>query len=260
MATLKLENVSLDFPLYELSKSLRSVLLNKYSNSKTKRRTGGEIDWESKTTKKTVVHALKNINLSLTDGDRIAIVGHNGAGKTTMLKVMAGIYWPTQGDVRAQGSILPMFGVVPGLSPEDNGYENIQSYSMFFRLPPERIFEVTNTVEETCGLGEYLSLPVRTYSSGMQMRLAFSLMMALKGDIMLLDEELAAGDTEFHKQAHKSFIDKVESTKIVVLATHSQASAERICKKAMLIDAGEIVEYDSIETVFNTYAKRRAKI
>ena len=122
MATLKLQNVSLDFPLYEVSKSLRSMFLAKYSNSKVKRKTGGEIDWESKTTKKTVVHALKNIDLSLTDGDRVAIIGHNGAGKTTMLKVMAGIYWPTRGDVRAQGSILPMFGVVPGLSPEDNGY------------------------------------------------------------------------------------------------------------------------------------------
>ena len=256
MATLKLQNVSLDFPLYEVSKSLRSMFLAKYSNSKVKRKTGGEIDWESKTTKKTVVHALKNIDLSLTDGDRVAIIGHNGAGKTTMLKVMAGIYWPTRGDVRAQGSILPMFGVVPGLSPEDNGYENIQSYSMFFRLTPERITEVTNNVEETCGLGEYLSLPVRTYSSGMQMRLAFSLMMALEGDIMLLDEELATGDTEFHKQAHKSFIDKVQTTKIVVLATHSQDAAERLCKKAMLIEAGEIVEYDSIETVFNVYSKR----
>ena len=163
MATVVLENVNAHFPNYGAQqRSLRKALF--------RRATGGSIEREGKNHDRVTVRALTDISLTLHDGDRLGLIGHNGAGKSTLLKIMAGIYEPVSGTVKVEGRVTPLFDAMPGLDSEDTGYENIITSGMLIGMTRRQVEAKIPEIEEFSELGEYLNLPVRTYSSGMTMR------------------------------------------------------------------------------------------
>jgi ABC-type polysaccharide/polyol phosphate transport system ATPase subunit len=176
MASVVLENVRVDFPVYATQRSLRTVIFQ--------RAAGGLIRRQGKNENRVVVTALSGVSMTLQDGDRLGLIGHNGSGKSTLLKVLAGVYEPIEGRLMVEGSVTPLFDLMPGLDLEDDGYENIITAGLLLGLSREEIERRIPQIEEFSGLGEYLSLPVRTYSVGMQMRLGFSLVTSVDPEIL----------------------------------------------------------------------------
>lgn len=245
MATIVLDNVSVDFPIYGSHRSFRKVLFEKA--------TGGFILHEKEHPDRVTVNALSDISFELSHGDRLGLVGHNGAGKSTLLKVIAGVYEPTRGRVLAEGRITPLFDAMPGLDPEDTGYENIVTAGMLFGMTREEIFAKISEIEEFSELGEFLSLPVRTYSAGMQTRLGFAVASAIEPGILLIDEGIGAGDARFTARASKRLKEFIGRSQIMVLASHSDTLIRATCNKAALMQAGRILAVGGVEEVLAQY-------
>jgi ABC-type polysaccharide/polyol phosphate transport system ATPase subunit len=243
MASVVVENVHVDFPVYGAQRSLRKVLFE--------RGTGGFVSRETKD--RVVVKALSNINLSLQDGDRIALVGHNGAGKSTLLRVLAGVYEPVQGRILIEGEVTPLFEMLPGLDGEDTGYQNIITAGLLFGMSQEEIERLMPEVEEFSELGEYLGLPVRTYSAGMMTRLGFAFATSMEPGILLLDEGIGAGDARFAERAEKRLESFLERSSIMVLASHSNSLIKSFCNKAALMRNGSIFSVGSVDDVIAQY-------
>ena len=195
MAKIELNNVGVDFVLYEMSAR---------SFKKTAFRTavGGFISNKDDSSK-TTIRALQDIFLSLKDGDRLALIGPNGAGKTTLLRVLAGIYYPTSGSISTEGNTVPLFDIGLGMDDEATGYENIMLRGLLMGLNRKEIEERVSEISDFSGLGDFLHLPVRTYSSGMSLRLLFSIATAVNSDILLMDEWIAVGDADFIERANE---------------------------------------------------------
>lgn len=246
MATVILENVNAHFPIYGAQqRSLRKALLQ--------RATGGSIEREGKHSERVVVKALNDISLTLHDGDRVGLIGHNGAGKSTLLKLMAGIYEPVSGTVRIEGRVTPLFETMPGLDSEDTGYENIITSGMLIGLTRRQIEERIPEIEEFCELGEYLNLPVRTYSTGMTMRLGFALVTALEPGVLLMDEGFGTGDLRFAERARARMKAFVGRSRVMVLASHSDSTIRAMCNKAILMESGRIVASGPVDEVCDRY-------
>lgn len=245
MTAVVLEDVYVDFPIYSAQRSLRKVLFT--------RATGGLIAHEGARHDHVVIKALNGVSLTLNDGDRIGLVGHNGAGKSTLLKVIAGIYEPVSGRVLAQGRITPVFDAMPGLDSEDTGYENIVTSGLLFGMSREEIESKIPEIEEFSELGEYLALPVRTYSTGMVTRLSFALATSLEPGILLMDETIGAGDARFADRATKRMNEFIGRSRIVVLASHSNAIIRSICNKAALMKAGKILAVGPVDDILDQY-------
>jgi ABC-type polysaccharide/polyol phosphate transport system ATPase subunit len=187
---LKLNNVSVDFPVLEQSdRSLRSVMA---------RRVGATLGGSAK---RPLIYALRHISLELTTGDRLAVIGHNGAGKSTFLKVCAGIYEPTRGSVSRSGSVMSMTDFLMGMDPALSGYQNIQRRAAFMGLNAHETKSIISKVSAFSELGDFLGLPTRTYSTGMFIRLAFAISTSVESDILILDEMISAGDLSFMEKA-----------------------------------------------------------
>ena len=191
--------------------------------------------------------------MTLEDGDRIGLIGHNGSGKSTLLKVLAGIYEPIEGRLLVEGRVTPLFDMMPGLDLEDSGYENIITCGLLLGLSRDEIESKIPDVEEFSELGEYLALPVRTYSSGMTMRLGFALVTALDPGVLLMDEGIGAGDARFAERAEKRLNEFVGRSRIVVVASHAPGLIKSICNKAALLQAGRIVAMGAVDDVFEQY-------
>jgi ABC-type polysaccharide/polyol phosphate transport system ATPase subunit len=247
MVGIVLENVVVDFTIYGSSMSFRTELMQ--------RATGGLIRREGKRQRVTV-RSLDGINLVLREGDRLAIMGHNGAGKTTLLKTLAGVYEPTQGNIRITGRLSPLFNIAPGWDLEDTGYENIKNCGMLLGMSPEEIRAKTPEIADVSGLGSYLDLPVRTYSTGMVMRLTFSIATAIDPEILVLDEGLSAGDASFFATAQTRMENLLSRSRILVLASHSPALLNAWCNKAILLERGRIVHEGSVEETAEVYRQR----
>jgi ABC-type polysaccharide/polyol phosphate transport system ATPase subunit len=247
MAKIELTNVSVDFPIYGSSMTFRGELLQIA--------TGGLIRREGKKQRITV-RSLDQINLLIEEGDRLAIVGHNGAGKTTLLKTLAGVYEPTQGDVTIEGRLSPLFNISPGWDIEDTGYENIMNCGLFLGMSPEEVRQKTPEIAEVSGLGSYLHLPVRTYSAGMGVRLAFSIATAIDPEILLLDEGLGAGDESFAATARARVDGLLSRSRILVLASHSPELLQTWCNKAILLEHGRITHQGSVSETLEVYRER----
>jgi ABC-type polysaccharide/polyol phosphate transport system ATPase subunit len=245
MARVVLENVRVDFPIYGTQRNLRKILLD--------RAAGGLIQHKGKRQDRVVVQALADITMTLEDGDRIGLIGHNGSGKSTLLKVLAGIYEPIEGRLMVEGRVTPLFDMMPGLDAEDSGYENIITCGLLFGLSRDEIESKIPSVEEFCELGEYLALPVRTYSAGMMTRLGFALVTALDPGVLLMDEGIGAGDARFAERAEKRLKEFVGRSQIVVLASHSPELIRSICNKAALLQAGRLVALGPVDEVFEQY-------
>src|SRR5262249_36767603 len=187
-------NLTIDFPIYGSShRSLRQTLFA---------RTGGLVRHEhAGRQKRIVVRALDEISFTLRNGDRLGLIGHNGAGKSTLLKVIAGGYTPDAGSIRIEGRVSPLFNSAPGLDAGANRYDNIKTCGMLLGMSSDEIDRKLLDIVDFCELGEYLDLPVRTYSTGMVARLGFAIATAIEPDILLLDEGLGAGDARFAARA-----------------------------------------------------------
>ncbi|MFN5452003.1 ABC transporter ATP-binding protein, partial [Bradyrhizobium sp.] len=182
------------------------------------------------------VQALDEISFSLKQGDRLGLVGHNGAGKTTLIRVLAGIYEPTRGSLRVVGRNVPMFDIGLGMDEEASGYENIRTRGLILGLSPEEIEERVPEIAEFAELGDYLELPIRTYSSGMLLRLVFSIAASIHGDIILMDEWIAVGDAQFRKKTHDRLQQITQRSGIVVLASHDFGLLRETCNLGLYLD------------------------
>jgi ABC-type polysaccharide/polyol phosphate transport system ATPase subunit len=248
LAFIAVENATIDFPIYGASHhSLRHTLLS---------RTGGLIRREGTRHKRVVVRALDGISFKLGDGDRLGLIGHNGAGKSTLLKALAGVYWPDSGSIRIEGRVSPLFTSAPGLDPDDSGFENIKTCGMFLGMTTEEIDYKAPEIAAFSELGEYLELPVRTYSTGMVTRLCFAIATAIDPDILLLDEGLAAGDARFAARAEDRMRKFVQRTRILVLASHSDALIRSMCNRAVLMETGRILTIGSVDEVLDRYRRQ----
>jgi ABC-type polysaccharide/polyol phosphate transport system ATPase subunit len=181
------------------------------------------------------------------------VPGRNGAGKSTLLKVIAGVYEPIVGRVLASGKITPCFDLLPGLDPEDTGYENIITAGLLLGMDRNEIENKLSCIEEISELGEYLSLPVRTYSAGMTVRLGFSLATSVDPGILLMDEWIGMGDARFAERASRRLRSFIDRSSILVFASHSEELIRSWCNKAALLDAGRIVRLGSVEEIFRLY-------
>jgi len=223
MAHLQLENVSVEFPIYgadaaSLKKTIASAA------------TGGRI---GSTTGVTVVQALHEICLDMRDGDRVGLIGHNGAGKSTLLQTLAGVYPPTIGTYRRQGTIASLINPLLGIELDATGYENILIRGLVLGVDRRTIRRILPDIAEFSGLGDYLAMPVRTYSTGMMMRLAFSIVTSIRMDILLMDEWLAVGDEQFKHQAEDRLRQVVSTAGILVLASHSMPLIAKECTRVI---------------------------
>lgn len=231
MADLVLENVSVEFPIFGLhATSLRSTI--------AAAATGGLIGHDAGVT---VVQALRDVSLALTGGDRLGIMGHNGAGKTTLLQTLAGVYAPTRGRLVRQGTVASLINPTLGIERDATGYENIMILGLVHGLSRRGIACLTPEIAEFSGLGDYLAMPVRTYSTGMLMRLAFSIVTSFRSDIVLMDEWLSVGDAEFRERGAVRLRELIRSTGILVLASHSPDLIARECDSVIELSHGAIL-------------------
>ena len=244
MAELLLDKVTIEFPLLHVGhRSLKKTLVS--------RATGGIVLKEANTP--TVVRALSEISVQIRSGDRVGIVGPNGAGKTTLLCTLAGIYEPVTGLMRTTGDVATLLDIAGGMRPELTGIENIQLRGMLMGLTNRQIREIMPEVEEFTELGDFLNMPIRTYSSGMRVRLAFALATAVKADILLMDEWVLAGDAGFSAKATGRLESMVTGANILVLASHNNDIIRKWCNKALYLRHGELQMYGDVNEVVDAY-------
>lgn len=207
--------------------------------------TGGNIEKDSRTT---VVTALKDVSFTLKDGDAVGLVGHNGAGKSTMLRTMAGIYPPSSGKVIRQGKTATVFEIGAGLDYELSGYDNIIHLGMMMGLSYSEAKALTPDIEEFTELGDFLQLPIRTYSSGMTMRLMFAVATAVTPEILLLDEMFSTGDAGFKEKSQARIHKIIDAAKIFVFASHDMKLMKSYCNRVFRLEHGHLEEV-SLETL-----------
>ncbi|MGA1709342.1 MAG: ABC transporter ATP-binding protein [Phycisphaerales bacterium] len=230
MARILLEHVGVDLPV--LGHQARSMKLSMLASA-----TGGRICREAGAT---WVRALEEVSLDLADGDRLGISGPNGAGKTTLLRVIAGGYPPTRGRRRVEGRIASLIEPGAGIEPEATGWENITIRGLLMGVSRREIGAARPAIGEFSGLGDFLALPVRTYSTGMAMRLAFAIATHFPAEILVLDEWLSVGDAEFRPQAEARMRELVDRTGIMVIASHSAALLDRECDRRIELAHGSV--------------------
>jgi lipopolysaccharide transport system ATP-binding protein len=189
----------------------------------------------------TVIEALRDVSLELRDGDRLGLVGHNGAGKSTLLQTLAGVYPPTRGRYRRAGSVMSLVNPMPGIEREATGYENIMIRGLVLGLDRPTIRRLSPGIAEFSGLGDYLRMPVHTYSTGMMMRLAFAITTCVRADILLMDEWLSVGDAEFRRVAEERIRGMVAESGILVIASHSADLIARECNRVIELSHGTVV-------------------
>ncbi|MBY8091479.1 ABC transporter ATP-binding protein [Vibrio fluvialis] len=199
--------------------------------------------------------ALDNINLELHEGDRLGLIGHNGAGKSTLLKLMAGIYPATEGICKTQGHICPMFELATGFEMELTGWQNIRIRGMLLGLTPKEIEGRLDDIASFCELGEFLDYPVKTYSSGMFMRLAFAVSTSFEPEILLLDEVVGTGDASFYQKAKKRMDQFIEQGKLLVFTSHSMDLIRYYCNKVAVIQHGRIEIVCNADEAIEYYQK-----
>ena len=246
MASIELENVVVSFPVYDQgARSLKKRIISAT--------TGGRIESDSDSGKISVVQALDGVTLSFRHGERVGLVGHNGAGKTTLLRVLAGIYEPTIGTAEIKGHAAPLFDVALGMDPESTGYENILLRGLFLGLTHKQIDARVDEIAAFTELGTFLELPIRTYSAGMRMRLAFAVSTSIEPDILLLDEGIGAGDAAFLEKASRRLKEFTEKAAIIVLASHSEGLIRQMCNKAVLMEHGKVLQMGDTNDVLEHY-------
>ena len=236
-------NAWVEFPIFDAkSRSLKKAFLGK---------AGGTIGRNSSNV--VVVEALRDITMSLELGDRVGLVGHNGAGKSTLLRLLSGIYEPTRGWATVTGRVAPVFDLGVGMDPEISGYENIIIRGLFLGQTRKQMLSKVDEIAEFTELGDYLSMPLRTYSTGMRVRLAMGVVTSIDPEILLLDEGIGAVDAEFLAKARTRLNELVERSGILVFASHSDEFLADLCDTAIWMEHGRIRQQGPLEEVLSAY-------
>lgn len=241
MGYIKLNDICLNYRVKKETKIKDLFIGNKAEQNFSKMISGG------------IIPALRNVTLELGDGDRLAIIGRNGAGKSSLLKLISGIFPPSSGSLSVEGSIATMFEMATGFDMDASGWDNIILRGIMMGEKPRDIEKKMNDIAEFSELGEYLNIPVKYYSSGMFVRLAFSVSTSIEPDILLLDEVLSAGDAGFIEKANRRVKEMMNTAKILVLVTHSMESAVSFCNKAIWLSKGELQMAGKPEDVTKAY-------
>ncbi len=229
MPHISAEGICIEFPIWNPShRSLKNAVL--------RATTGGRLARESST--RVVVQALSDLSFEFARGDRIGLVGNNGSGKTTLLRVLSGIYEPVRGRLEVSGRVSSLLDLSLGMDHEATGLENIVLRGVLMGLPPVAIQAKVNEIAEFSELGDYLSMPIRTYSSGMLLRLAFAVSTSVAPEILLLDEWLSVGDAAFRDKAERRLLELIESSAIMVLASHDESLIRRFCSRMLRLEHG----------------------
>lgn len=240
---IRLQSVDLHYAAVAFKeRSLKSLLAGVFSNA------GDKISIRD-------VHALKNISLEIKGGERVGLLGHNGAGKSTFLKTVAGLYPVSSGTVHIQGKVRSLFDLSMGFEPDATGRENILYRGLLLGLTPTFMREKEAGIVEFAGLGDFINYPIKTYSAGMQVRLAFAISTAVGGDVLLLDEVIGAGDANFMAKAKQRIAGLIEQAEILVLASHDFGALNNLCMRGLVFHHGEIIYDGSIGNAIIQYKK-----
>lgn len=244
MALIDFQGVCVDFPIFNSSgRSLKKRLMRVA--------TGGQLTQDAIGV--IVIRALENLTFKIHDGERVALLGHNGAGKTTLLRVLSSVYAPTSGSAVIQGKLGSLIDISLGIDPEASGLENIYIRGRLLGMSAAEIKEKTPEIVEFSELGDFIEMPVRTYSTGMHMRLAFTISTTLRPEILLMDEWLSVGDEGFKHKAEARMKEVVQSTSILVVATHSRELAMHTCTRALWLEHGKIKMDGAPQEVCDAY-------
>lgn len=231
--SIRAENLTVDFAVYNSPhRSLKKNLLHFA--------TGGHIS--SGVSGVVTIRALDGVSFDLSEGERLGLSGHNGSGKSTLLKVLAGVYAPTEGKLDISGKVASLLDISIGMDGEASGIENIYLRGILLGLTMEEIRKKVDEIVDFSELGNFIDLPIRTYSSGMSMRLAFSIATSVEADILLMDEWLSVGDSDFVKKAEARLKSLVKKTPILVMASHSPEVLNEVCTKVIRLESGRIVD------------------
>ena len=245
MAHIELKNVTLDLPIYDVQgRSLKKQVLRMGRRNRIAEGNDGVI----------VVRALDDLSFRFDRGDRVGLIGHNGAGKSTLLRAMAGIYPPTAGSLSRVGKAVPLLDISLGMDENSTGMQNIRLRGLLLGMTDAEIRKKQNDISEVIELGDYLDLPIRTYSSGMKMRLAFAVSTAVDAEILLLDEVMGVGDASFMHKAEARLEELHDRAEIVVLAMHSNKEIRKVCNKALWMERGRVRAFGEVDDVVSQYA------
>lgn len=240
---IRLDNVALSFRLYH---DRNVSLKEKFANILSRRKVEGPTDF----------WALRDINLKIEHGERVGIVGHNGAGKSTLLKTICRIYEPTHGEVTVQGRIAPLLEIGAGFQPEISGRQNIYLNGAILGYPTSVLKEIEKEIIEFTQLEEFIDMPVKYYSTGMYMKLAFAIATAVKPDILILDELFAGGDAEFIDRARARMQKFVDESSILVFVSHQPNLIEQLCNRVIWVDHGQVLMDGKTNEVLQAYLNK----
>ena len=233
MTNILLNNVCVDFPIYNSTagRSLKNHLMQSVTGGRMGSNEQGHV----------VVKALHDICLDLKEGDRLGMLGHNGAGKSTLLRVISGVYAPTGGSIEVQGKVTSLIDLSLGMDSEATGIENIFLRGALLGYNRRWLSAKVKDIVDFAGIGDFIEMPLRIYSTGMQMRLAFSIATLQQPEILVMDEWLTVGDADFQEKAQQRLGEIVKKTSILVIATHSPELVERICNKMIRLERGALI-------------------
>lgn len=240
MAKIALNDVSLVYPVYGTNaRSLKVSMLQAA--------TGGKFLKGESTVQ---VQALDRVSFSLENGDRLGLIGHNGAGKTTLLKLLAKIYEPTSGKISTSGELHSLFDILVGMEPGLTGYENIMLRGLILGLSKKQTQGLIAEIEGFAELGEFIHLPLNSYSSGMLVRLGFAIITSIPSEILLIDEVISVGDARFMEKARQRISTLIHQAHIMVLSTHDHQVIKDFCNKVLWLEQGKVKMFGSTEEVF----------
>ena len=246
---LEAKNLNLSIPIFDAARSFRSSLF--------KCCVGGQIIKNNQDPSSVVsVRALDNINFRLESGDRLGLIGHNGSGKTSLLRVLAGIYFPDSGVIHHNVKITSLFNINIGIDGDDTGLENIFNIGLYLGISKKEILKKKDEIIEFSGLKDFIYLPVRVYSTGMLLRLSFAIVTILEPKILLMDEGFGTGDVDFTQKAKYKLEEFYKNVDILIMASHSDELIKKLCNKALLLENGKIKAYGKVEEVFDVYYKK----
>ena len=235
----KIDHVSKFFKLpIEATQSLRTALVNRFKGIKGYKEQ----------------HVLKDVSFEVEEGDFFGILGRNGSGKSTLLKIISQIYVPEKGSVTVDGKLVSFIELGVGFNPELTGRENVYMNGAMLGFSPKEIDNMYDDIVEFAELSDFMNQKLKNYSSGMQVRLAFSVAIKAQGDILILDEVLAVGDEAFQRKCNDYFMERKKSGKTTILVTHDMSAVKKYCNKAVLIEDGLVKAYGDPYDVANQYS------